>query len=228
MPHMKLLTHEDDLFGRVALFNNMVTLDQIVECARTISAEIAAERPQRSLARVLILKGYLTTEQAGAIQAALRKKAAEQSGVSAAPPGPTPKPKPLDDRAPAGTSQVCVAITEESAAAQGKALDLEAIKKIVARIAPGRIYPEMLDYITSHHVGIIDPDQLAKAIDEPRKQVVAALGRWCKIGLLRREAGHPYCYGPRDKVAEQVEIFLSAWHEQSTHSAVLGFILECE
>jgi hypothetical protein len=230
MPHRKLLTHEDDLFGRVALFNNLVSLDQVVECARIISTEITAERPRRSLANVMIDRGYLTTQQAGAIQEALRKRAAEEGRASTAPAGPTPKPKPMEDRAPSGTSQVLVAMHEETAQPDPPtaAADHDRLRKIIKKIAPGRIYPEMLDYITIHKVGIVSAKELAAAIEEPPDQVLAALKRWTKVGLLREEASHPYCFGPTDEVSEEIKIFLRAWHEQSTHATVLGFILACE
>ncbi len=230
MPHRKLLTHEDDLFGRVALYNNLVSLDDVVECARVISTEITAERPRRSLANVMIDRGHLTTKQAGAIQAALRKRAAEGGRASAAPAGPTPKPKPLETRAPSGTSQVLVAIRDEDKepGPQSASADLDRLKKIVKRIAPGRIYPEMLDYITMHRVGIVSPKRLAAAIEEPLDQVLAALKRWRRIGLLREEAQYPYCFGPTDEVSEEIKVFLRAWHEGATHATILGFILACE
>ena len=84
MSHSKVLTPEDDLFGRVALFNNLVTLEQIVECARIISAEVVAGRPRRSLASTLILKGHLTPQQAGAVEAAIRKRAGESGRTAPA------------------------------------------------------------------------------------------------------------------------------------------------
>jgi hypothetical protein len=230
MPHRKALTHEDDLFGRVALHNNMISLNQVVDCARVISAEIVAGRPRRSLAGVLIERGHLTSSQAGAIQAALRRRAAEQGQASRAPAGPTPKPRPMTGRAPAGTSQMLVAVgrgeRESDSAAEDP--DGKSLAKIVRRIAPGRIYPEMLDYITSHRIGVIKFRDLAAAIEEPADQVLAALRYWKKIGLLREEASHPYCFGPTDEVAEEVRAFLDAWHEQSTHTEVLGLVLACE
>ena len=50
MTHAQILTPEDDLFGRVALFNNLITLEQVVECGRVIAAEEVAGRTRRSLA----------------------------------------------------------------------------------------------------------------------------------------------------------------------------------
>ena len=92
-----VLTHEDDLFGRVALFNNLVTLEQIVECAREISAELVAGRPRRSLANLLIERKHLTPDQAGSIEAALRQRAAEKkkSAPPDLPKAPTVKPNPM-------------------------------------------------------------------------------------------------------------------------------------
>ena len=78
MPHREVLTHEDDLFGRVALFNKLITLDQIIECARAISAQIVAGRPRRSLANVLIKKRFLTPASAGAVETTLRRRAGEE------------------------------------------------------------------------------------------------------------------------------------------------------
>jgi hypothetical protein len=236
VPHRKLLTHEDDLFGRVALFNNLVTLDQVVECARIIATEMGAERPRRSLANVLIDRGYMTTQSAGKVQAALRKRAAEEGKASAAPAGPTPKPKPMEDRAPSGTSQVMVALEDEDededhddpAVADTVKARQERIRQVVEKIAPGRIYPEMLDYITRHKVAIIDVKSLAAAIEEPENTVAAALKHWRRVGVVRKEATHPFCFGPSDEVQEEIDIFLEAWHQQSLHALVLGYILACE
>ncbi len=105
------LTPEDDLFGRIAVFNKFVTLDEIVSCARLIFAEALAGRPRRSLAGTLVAKGFLSAEKARAIQEAVDKQtaAAEGMGQPVAEDIP-PEPKPMKRRAPAGDSQVMVAV----------------------------------------------------------------------------------------------------------------------
>lgn len=229
MPHRKVLTPEDDLFGRVALFNELVTLDAIIECARTISAEIVAGRPQRSLATMLILKGHLTSQQAGTVEAALRKQAATKGPGAAVSAGPTPKPKPMKERAPAGTSQISVAVGhEEEAGPVQDEVDEATLQKIIARIAPGRIYPEMLDHIVRKNVVVIDVKSLAKAIQEPEKEVVKALKRWLRKGVLRKIATYPYNFSPTKREEREIRQFLNAWHDPKHHARVLGYILACE
>jgi len=231
MPHRAILTPEDDLFGRVALFNNLVTLDQIVECARIISAELVVGRPQRPLATMLILKGYLTPQAAGAVEAALRRRLAAGAAEGQAPPAPdapSPKPPPLQERAPAGTSQITVALTgeEEYVPATGPAD--EQLRKVVARIAPGRIYPEMLNYLVRHQIAVVEVKKLAAAIGEPEKAVLAALHFWRGAGLLKPVATCPYGFSPSDRDEADIALFLEAWNDPRRHAKVLGFILEAE
>ena len=224
MSHRKVLTPEDDLFGRVALFNNLITLDQIIECARIISAEMLAGRPRRSLASMLILKGHVTPKQAGAVEAAIRKRAADAGQAVPASTGPTPKPRPMSERAPSGQSQITVAVGgDEAAPSSGPAL-----QKIIAKYVPGRIYPEMLDYIVRNKITIVEVKKLAKAIHEPEKEVVKALKYWRKVGLLRTVSTHPYGFGPTDEMDEELRVFLNAWHDPKRHSRVLGHVLACE
>lgn len=230
MPHKKVLTPEDDLFGRVALFNNLVTLEQIVECARIISAEAVAGRPRRSLASTLILKGHLAPQQAGAVEAAIRKRAGETGRTVPASTGPTPKPKPMQERAPSGHSQITVAVGagEETSEAEPAPSSGAGLQRIIAKLVPGRIYPEMLDYIVRNQVTIVDVKKLAAAIEEPEKEVVAALKRWQKAGLLRKVGTHPYGFGPTGEMEQDIRAFLDAWHNPKLHSRILGHILACE
>jgi hypothetical protein len=219
------LTPEDDLFGRVALFNNLITLDQIVECARAINTEILAGRPRRTLARMLITKKYLTTAQAGAVEEAIRKRAAD-SGRAAVTAGPTPKPRPMDAPAPSGESQIALAIIDE--VGEKEEVSEERMREIVTQVSPGRIFPEMLDHIVRTRSGVINIRALAKAISEPEKQVSKALEHWRRIKLVRSQASYPYCYSPSDKLKEDIRIFLEAWHNPRKHPRILGYILECE
>lgn len=105
------LTPEDDLFARMAIFNNFVTLNDVVECSRIISAKMIAGRPRHSLASLLISRGHIDEQSARAVQAAVDKRAAATAGVTepAAEDLP-PEPKPMKTRAPAGDSQITVAV----------------------------------------------------------------------------------------------------------------------
>ncbi len=105
------LTPEDDLFARMALFNEFLSLNDVVECSRMLSAEIVAGRPRHSLASLLIARGHIDEQKARAVQAALDKRAAATEGVTepVAEDLP-PEPKPMKKRAPVGDSQVAVAI----------------------------------------------------------------------------------------------------------------------
>jgi hypothetical protein len=230
MPHREILTPEDDLFGRVALYNNLINLEQIVECARAISAEIAAGRPRRSLATVLILKGYLSAQAAGAVEAALRKRlAAAQGGEGAAEPAvPTPKPPPMQARAPAGMSQVVVAIEDAPATGQRSPGADEHLRRAIAKLAPGRIYPEMLNYIVRHRLSLIDARQLAAAIGESDEDVIAALNYWRGGDVIKKMGTYPYCYNPTPEEQKEITFFLDSWHNPALHARVLGFILEAE
>jgi hypothetical protein len=225
-----VLSPEDDLFGRVALFNNFVSLEEVVECARIIAAETVAGREKRSLASVLIRQGHISAAKAGAIEAALRRKAGETGRAAVAPSGATPKRKPMKEKAPAGHSQITVALDEDGTAASGEAsaIDDETLKKIVKRLAPGRVFPEMLDHIMRHKMSAIDVGALAAGIDEPKKQVMRAIRHWQKIGLVRRAAGYPLNFLPSRDMSRKIEQFLEAWHDGQRHARVLGFILECE
>lgn len=223
MPH-EILTHEDDLFGRVALFNNLVTLEEIIECARVISAEIVAGRPRRPLANVLIEHGRLTPAQAGAIEAALRKRAAEEKRTAVEGSAPTPKPRRMRERAEPGKSQMVVAVEPETAPADEE----ERLRKAIARVAPARIFPEMLDHIWKHSIQVIDAKSLARAIGEPGKAVLLALGHWHKVGIVQKAAARAYFFSPNEKAQTDVDLFLEAWHDPRRHARVLGYILATE
>lgn len=230
MPHRQHLTPEDDLFGRVALFNSLATLDQIVECARCIAAELVAGRPRRSLATMLILKGYVTASAAGAVEAAIRRKhappaAGPAAGGSAAP---TRKLAPMQSHAPSGASQISVAVPDPAAAARAAAGREDQLRAIVSRLAPGRIYPEMLAYIDSHRVTIMDPKGMARAIGEPEPVVAAALRHWSKAGVLKTVGTQAYSFSPGAREEREIKLFLEAWRDPELHAHVLGYILAVE
>jgi hypothetical protein len=223
----EILTHEDDLFGRVALFNGLVTLEQIVECARTLAAEIVAGRPRRPLAAVLIARGFLRLCTAGAIEAAIRRHLAgvRPAGIGGEKPSaPSPKLPPMSQRAPAGTSQIMIAPEQEE---DDKPAE-ERMRSVVSRLVPGRIFPEILQYLVRHRVSVIDSRKLAAALFEPEKAVVSALHRWMKQGVLRRIGTHPYNFSPTQEREEEIRIFLDAWNDPRQHAHILGLVLEAE
>jgi hypothetical protein len=226
MPHRAILMPADDLFGRVALFNNLINLEQVVECARAIGAEIVAGRPRRSLATMLILKGHISAPSAGAVEAAIRRQRATQSGAGLAQVqlGPTPKPPPLAERAPDGTSQIVVALKDDTGFVESPATE-ERLRRIVARISPGLIHPEMLNYITRHQLSILDGRHLAAAIGEPEAEVFAALQFWQNAGVLKAVGTYPYCFSPGPHDEQDIAFLMEAWHDPHRHARVLGHIL---
>ncbi len=113
MSENDILTPEDDLFGRVALHNKLVTLNQIVNCARTIATELVAGRPRHSLASLLISRGYLSAQAAAAVEKAVQAGAAKRAGTAAPAAGLPPQPKRMKKPAPAGDSQVLVPVEPE-------------------------------------------------------------------------------------------------------------------
>ena len=231
-PH-DVLTHEDDLFGRVALFNNFVTLEQIIDCAREISAGLVAGRPRRLLANLLIERESLTPAQAGSIEAALRQRVAEKkkSAPPDLPKAPTVKPKPMRKRAKPGESQMVVTVQPKATppAEPADAADAEAqLRKAVARVAPARIFPELLDYVLQHNVRVINPKELAKATGEKGRAVATALAHWQKTGVVRKAGTGAYFFGPDEKAKEAIDIFLAAWRNPRQHATVLGYILATE
>jgi hypothetical protein len=228
MPHRAMLTPEDDFFGRVALFNNLITLDQIVESARTIGAEMVAGRPRRSLATTLILKGYLSAKAAGAVEAAVRRHHAKQAGGEPAPTAaPTPKPPPMADHAPSGHSQIVVTLEGDDNFVESSQTE-DRLRQVVTRICPGLIYPEMLAYVIKHRLTIVDGRQLAAAISEPETEVFAALRHWQTVGILKKVGTHPYCYSPAAHDEQDVTFLMDAWHDPHRHARVLGFILAAQ
>jgi len=229
MTARQVLTPEDDLFGRVALYNKLLTLNEILECSQNIAAELAAGRPRRSLAAVLVAKGYLSPEQAGAVEAAVRRQTAAAQGRSAAPAAPasaaSPKPLPMQTHAPTGHSRITVAVTGKRAVANDSPLDEARLREVVARISPARIYPEMLEHLSYHRLSVIDPKKLAAAIGEPEAEVLKALVRWERCGVVSRVGSHAYSFNPTPREEEEVQLFLRAWHDAHWHSRVLGYII---
>ena len=230
MSSHEVLTHEDDLFGRVALFNNFITLEQIVECARMMSAELVAGRPRRSLANLLIEHEHLTPAQAGSIEAALRQQAAEKKKpVPPAPPkAPTVRPKPMRKRAKPGESQMVVAVKPKAPPPASAADKEKLLRKAVARVAPTRFFPELLDYILQHKIQVINPEDLAKATGEKRKAIATALAHWEKTGVVRKAGEGAYFFGPDEKAKASIDLFLAAWRDPRRHAQALGYILATE
>ncbi len=99
------LPPEDDLFGRVAIHNKLVSKEQVAECIKLIVAEVAAGRARRSLGSILIGKGFISALAAAAVQKAVADYAAKHFGQVAPVAGLPPEPKPLPKHAPAGMSQ---------------------------------------------------------------------------------------------------------------------------
>jgi hypothetical protein len=89
----------------VAIHNQLVTAEQVRESRAVIAAEVAGGRPRRSLASILIGKGYITALAASAVQKAVRDYAAKHFGTAEPAPGLPPEPRPMSDPAPAGMSQ---------------------------------------------------------------------------------------------------------------------------
>lgn len=226
----EVLTPEDDLFGRVALFNNLVTLEQVVESARALAAEVVAGRPRRPLAAVLIARGFLSVENAGAVEAAIRRnmaaKARGAEKAACAGVAPPPKPPPMKARAPEGESRILIATEEAEAKVQEEAD--ERLRKIIARVSPGRIYPEILQYVIRNRVSVIDAKETARGIGEPLKAVTAALQHWVRSGVLRKIGTHPYNFSPTEQEAEELHVFMAAWSDPARHARMLGYILAVE
>lgn len=223
MTGSEIFTHEDDLFGRVALFNNLITLEQVVECGRVMAAEEVADRVRRSLATHLILKGYVTAAQAGAVEAALRKRAAAAAGQPVTDAEPPPKPKRMEERAPEGHSQIAITIGEETEDESD-----ERLKKIIASIVPGRIYPEMLRYIVRNRISIINIKALARDIGESAEDVTKAIRLWKSLGLVRSASHYPYNWSPSAQQDKDIKFFLYAWEDTRRHAKILGMVLAAE
>ena len=76
MDNPELLSAEDNLFGRVALYNKLVEPDQVAECTRMIFVETVAGLPRRTLGEIMVSQGYLSPQVAKSIAEAVRKKLA--------------------------------------------------------------------------------------------------------------------------------------------------------
>jgi hypothetical protein len=99
----QLLSANEDLFGRVALYNKLVTPEQLAECTRAIFVDAVADQPRRTLEEIMVAQSYLSPEVARSIAEAVRKK------LAASRPAPAAAP-PRSNRARAGDSQVMVKV----------------------------------------------------------------------------------------------------------------------
>jgi len=113
MDNADLLSAEDNLFGRVALYNKLVTADQVAECTRAIFVEAVAGLPRRRLAEIMVTQGYISPQVADSISEAVRGRlgtAAGKSELDAPPPPPpppplAPPPPPVPEARPAGSGR---------------------------------------------------------------------------------------------------------------------------
>jgi len=231
---------EDDLFSRVILHNKLVTPEQVDACRKMIAGEVAAGQPRRALVNVLISEGMLSPKAAGAVEVALRKNRSRTAVRKKTSAGRIPpKLKPLKKKAPVGDSRIMVAVKrdEDTPAAKEKAeapagqeagASDERLKAAVKRVAPGRIYPEMLRYIGQHKVALIDPGEMARGIGEPETAVIEALRYWSRAGVLRKVGECPFNFSPAADVQEDLKVLNEAWADPSSHARVMGFILAAE
>jgi hypothetical protein len=224
---------DDDLFARVALHNKLISQDDVDRCGKIIAAEVAAGERKRALVNVLISEGLISPKAAGAIEVALRKQRSSTRVVRKAEKRSEipPKPEPLRKKAPAGDSQVVVAVDgeakpdsrEEDSGAEDKRLKLA-----VEKISPGRIYPEMLRFVARQGQSVLDPAEIAEGIGESQDEVVTALNHWLAVGVLRRVGTGPYNFSPMKDVQEDLKILSEAWADPRQHAKVMGFILAVE
>jgi hypothetical protein len=244
------LTRQDELFRQVALHNKWVTGEQIAECEELLSGAPPGGR-RRSLAELLVIVGYLTAEQSAAVEAALRRRGAAPRrqaapGIAPEPSAPPPSTAPSATAAPSaaaankrGRAPSSAASKRGRAPASAARPELAGIEKVralsdaqlraaVARIFPGRIYPEMLEHIVERGISVIDPGALASALDKPRREVVKALKHWLKAGVLREVGTHPYNFGPTSAEAREIRLLLRAWRNPRRHADVLAMILAHE
>jgi hypothetical protein len=127
------LPPEDDFFGRVAVHNKLVSREQVDECAGMILDDVAEGRPRRSLASLLIGRGYISAVAAAAVQKAVSDYAARQFGKATPAPGAPPEPKPMPRHAPAGMSQQLEPVRERTSAPDNR-FKLDAPEKAKAAI----------------------------------------------------------------------------------------------
>ncbi|HOX05721.1 MAG TPA: hypothetical protein PK280_04920 [Planctomycetota bacterium] len=129
----------------------------------------------------------------------------------------------MSERAPSGNSQILVTLEDDGFVESPQTEDR--LKRVVSRIAPGLVYPELLSHIVRHRLSVIDGHALAAAVGESEEDVFAAMRYWASAGILRKVGTHPYCYAPDQRDEQDVAFLLEAWHDSRRHARVLGFIL---
>jgi anti-anti-sigma regulatory factor len=145
------LPPEDDLFGRVAVHNKLVTREQLDDCVQAIIDEVLADRPPPSLASVLIEKGLLNTYAAAAVQKVVDEYAAKRFGTFSAAPGHPPQPKPMTSPAPAGESQVFVKVeVPEAEDKRFRLTDRETENVAVLTVMAARLGPKDLSALQAY------------------------------------------------------------------------------
>jgi len=101
------ISHEDDLFARVALFNGLVTREQINECRKAITASVISDQPQPSMPATMLSIGVLAEDAVAMLQKVIDARRAKEAGLTASgTAGLTPEPLPMDRPAPIGTSGI--------------------------------------------------------------------------------------------------------------------------
>ncbi len=102
-----LLSYEDDLFARVALFNGLVTREQINECRKAITASVNNNQPQSSMPATMLAIGVLAEDTVAMLQKVINSRRAKEAGLTAPETaGLAPEPIPMDRPAPVGTSGI--------------------------------------------------------------------------------------------------------------------------
>lgn len=228
MEEGSILKPEDELFKKVALLNGLVTARQVAQCSRMLGGGGGASR--RSLAELLVAMGYIEPEKAVAVEAALRKRAESvgrsHGGALSAQGRGKSKRKPVA-RGP-GQSLMAARRGRASSGESREEVGNDALRRIVAKLAPGRLFPEMLEHIARNKVSVIDPKALAVALSARERHVVKALKVWQRAGVLRAIGTHPYNFSPTSLVGEELDLLLEVWRDPKRHAAVLAMILEHE
>lgn len=230
MDNADLLSAEDNLFGRVALYNKLVEPAQVAECTRMIFVEAVANLPRRSLGEIMVAQCYLSPQVAKSIAEAVRKKLASAAAAAVpasggskdkpAGPAPTPAARPAAPAAPptrpkrakAGDSQVLVRV--ESGAGPGKErIWVEAPAggdAATVKVACSYLYPTDAKNLAAACRQLLELKKSKLVVDMREVDYVPSviLGEIAKVGIDSWEDGRKLTLLAQKKVAAVAEMVM--------------------
>ena len=208
----KMLTPEENLFGRVLIRNGLAEREEVEACARE-----AVGGTSMSLEEALVKRGVLRGTVVKAVRAAIEKELREHGLTSA-------------DFAPPGASGVLDPVKPDELRKTPPRLKGREgrMRALVKRVVRSRLHRQLLEHILADQMAALSVGKLSRRLDVEPGRVMNVLVEWKKDGIVKSRPEARFLFSPtREELGDMREL-MRLWTNGRTHSKVLGWILREE